>query len=74
MRRNPPGDRREFLNSMGQNNETERHDLLFAFIQYIERQVVLFDAIEDAAFAEVNNMLAVEHFGILKKKQMAVGS
>ena len=40
----------------GKMNETERHDLLFAFIQYIERQVVLFDAIEDAAFAEVNNM------------------
>lgn len=32
------------------------HDLLFCFIQYIERQVVLFDAIEDAGFAEVNNM------------------
>ena len=25
-------------------------NLLFRFIQYIERQVVLFDAIEDAAF------------------------
>ncbi len=30
--------------------------LLFRFIQYIERQVVLFDAIEDAAFPVVNNM------------------
>ena len=30
--------------------------LLFQFIQYIERQVVLFDAIEDAAYSEVNNM------------------
>lgn len=30
--------------------------LLFRFIQYIERQVVLFDAIEDAAFPIVNNM------------------
>ncbi|GGC03077.1 phosphoenolpyruvate carboxylase [Dyadobacter sediminis] len=28
----------------------ERADLLFAFIQYIERQVVLFDSVEDAAF------------------------
>ena len=36
--------------------ETERHDMLFRFIQYIERQVVLFDAIEDAAFPYVNNM------------------
>ena len=31
-------------------------NLLFRFIQYIERQVVLFDAIEDAAFPIVNNM------------------
>jgi phosphoenolpyruvate carboxylase len=36
--------------------ETEKTDLLFRFIQYIERQVVLFDAIEDAAFPVVNNM------------------
>jgi phosphoenolpyruvate carboxylase len=28
----------------------DRFDLLFRFIQYIERQVVLFDAVEDAAF------------------------
>ena len=31
-------------------------DLLFHFVQYIERQVVLFDAIEDAAYTKVNDM------------------
>ncbi len=36
--------------------EKEKIDLFFQFIQYIERQVVLFDAIEDAAFPIVNNM------------------
>lgn len=36
--------------------EEEKVKLLFQFIQYIERQVVLFDAIEDAAFPIVNNM------------------
>ena len=36
--------------------EEEKLNLLFQFIQYIERQVVLFDAIEDAAFPIVNNM------------------
>ncbi len=36
--------------------EEEQIDLLFNFIQYIERQVVLFDAIEDAGFPYVNNM------------------
>jgi len=31
-------------------NAADRFDLLFRFIQYIERQVVLFDAVEDASF------------------------
>ena len=35
--------------------EQEKIDLLFRFIQYAERQVVLFDALEDAAFREVND-------------------
>ena len=37
------------------NSEEERLDLLFRFIQYVERQVVLFDALEDAAFTEVHD-------------------
>ncbi|WP_298224798.1 phosphoenolpyruvate carboxylase [Flavobacterium sp.] len=36
--------------------EWDRIGLLFRFIQYIERQIVLFDAIEDAAFPIVNNL------------------
>ncbi len=36
--------------------EKGKIELLFRFIQYIERQVVLFDAIEDASFPIVNNM------------------
>ena len=47
-------------------SEKEKRDLLFQFIQYIERQVVLFDAIEDAAFPIVNNM---EGFGTLKNSE-----
>jgi len=41
-----------------QENPTEKEkiNLLFRFIQYIERQVVLFDAIEDASFSIINNM------------------
>jgi phosphoenolpyruvate carboxylase len=31
-------------------------DMLFRFIQYCERQVVLFDALEDAAFTQVHDM------------------
>ncbi|MES2486848.1 MAG: phosphoenolpyruvate carboxylase, partial [Bacteroidota bacterium] len=37
-------------------SEEERISLMFRFIQYVERQVVLFDAIEDAAFDEINNL------------------
>lgn len=37
-------------------SEEEKISLLFRFIQYVERQIVLFDAIEDAAFPVVNNM------------------
>lgn len=33
---------------------SDRFDLLFRFIQYIERQVVLFDAIEDSSFSKIN--------------------
>ncbi|CAN5597574.1 phosphoenolpyruvate carboxylase [soil metagenome] len=36
--------------------EQEFIDLLFRFIQYTERQVVLFDALEDAAFKHVNDL------------------
>ena len=37
-------------------NDQEKLDLLFRFVQYVERQVVLFDALEDAAFTSVNDM------------------
>lgn len=36
--------------------EKQRIDMMFRFIQYVERQVVLFDAIEDAAFTTLNNL------------------
>ncbi|MDO1444992.1 phosphoenolpyruvate carboxylase [Rhodocytophaga aerolata] len=36
--------------------EQEQTDLLFRFVQYAERQVVLFDALEDAAFRDTHDM------------------
>jgi phosphoenolpyruvate carboxylase len=36
--------------------ERDRADVLFRFVQYVERQIVLFDALEDAAFRHVNDM------------------
>lgn len=44
---------RDFVPSATQK---ELFDLLFNFIQYTERQVVLFDSIEDAAFAQINDL------------------
>jgi len=37
-------------------SDKEKLDLLFRFVQYAERQVVLFDALEDAAFRQVHDM------------------
>ncbi len=37
-------------------NQEEQFDLLFNFIQYIERQVALFDSIEDSAFEQINDL------------------
>jgi phosphoenolpyruvate carboxylase len=39
-----------------QATREEQINLLFGFIQYVERQVVLFDSIEDAAFEEINDL------------------
>ncbi|GLB51988.1 phosphoenolpyruvate carboxylase [Neptunitalea chrysea] len=53
--------------------EEERISLLFKFIQYIERQVVLFDAIEDAAFSIVNNMDGHGTLRNVKEEAQAIG-
>jgi phosphoenolpyruvate carboxylase len=50
-------------------SEQEQTDLLFRFIQYSERQVVLFDALEDAAFSDIHDMGGL---GTLKHLQSEV--
>jgi phosphoenolpyruvate carboxylase len=52
------------------SKDSEKIDLLFRFVQYVERQVVLFDALEDAAFADVNDMQGI---GTLKHLQNEIG-
>jgi phosphoenolpyruvate carboxylase len=47
----------------------EKADLLFGFIQYMERQVVLFDALEDAAFKDITDVKGV---GTLKHLESVV--
>ncbi len=38
------------------SNEKDKFDFLFRVIQYIERQVVLFDSIEDSSFEQINDV------------------
>jgi len=45
-----------FAKHTSYTDEKDQLDLLFRFVQYSERQVVLFDALEDAAFRYVNDM------------------
>lgn len=37
-------------------NDAEKKELMFRFVQYVERQVVLFDALEDAAYKKFHDL------------------
>ncbi len=56
------------------SKEQEKVDLLFRFIQFVERQVVLFDALEDAAFKEVNDINGVGTLKQLEAEVLQTGS
>ncbi len=67
-----------FLKDTSFKTEPEKLDLLFRFIQFVERQVVLFDALEDAAFTYVHEttgagtlkQLEVETVQFKKEKEL----
>ena len=52
-------------------SEEMKIELMFRFIQYVERQIVLFDAIEDAAFPVVNNLEGRGSLRDIKEKSEA---
>jgi phosphoenolpyruvate carboxylase len=60
-----------FKKYQARRSDKSQIDLLFRFIQYIERQVVLFDAVEDAAFSIVNNMDGIGTLRSLKESASA---
>ena len=60
-----------FKKYQARRSEQSQINLLFRFIQYIERQVVLFDAVEDAAFSIVNNMEGIGTLRNLKENAEA---
>ena len=45
----------DFLAQRRRDSKSGGESLLFKFIQFIERQIVLFDALEDASFAEFHD-------------------
>lgn len=45
-----------FEELMPNRTDLEKENLLFQMIQYVERQVVLFDSIEDAAYEKINDV------------------
>ena len=59
-----------FTKQNGLTNQKEIIDLLFRFIQYIERQVVLFDAVEDAAFSSINGSEEANSLSSLMNKAL----
>lgn len=61
-----------FKKYQARRDDTSQLNLLFRFIQYVERQVVLFDAIEDAAFTTVNNMAGVGTVRNLKENAVNI--
>ena len=50
-------------------DQSEKLNILFRFIQFVERQVVLFDALEDAAFTEVHD---INGAGTLKQLELEI--
>ena len=46
-----------FFVSQGLHDVESKADLLFRIIQYVERQVVLVDALEDAQHAQLNDLV-----------------
>lgn len=58
-----------FLKDASYHSTSEKMDLLFRFIQFVERQVVLFDALEDAAFKYVHDTTGA---GTLKQLEVEV--
>lgn len=61
-----------FASQTNLERDEEKADLLFRFVQFIERQVVLFDALEDAGFTKFQDVYgkgSIKHINILTAQQ-----
>ncbi len=52
---------RFFANQTSLKSAAEQIDFMFRVIQYVERQVVLFDSIEDAAFKTTKKKMVTNY-------------
>ena len=62
-----------FENYVGLDSEPDKIDFLFRIVQYVERQVVLFDSVEDSAFVELkslgNYLLIKDFFNLVDNRK-----
>ncbi|MGI9551009.1 MAG: phosphoenolpyruvate carboxylase, partial [Aurantibacter sp.] len=62
-----------FQNFASLDTEKERIDFMFRIIQYVERQVVLFDSVEDAAFPKMHehslSLSIMDYFELVDKNK-----
>lgn len=60
-----------FSNFVDIQDERERLDFMFRIIQYVERQVVLYDSVEDSAFPKLqeysNSLTIKDYFGLVNR-------
>jgi len=62
-----------FKNYLAIDSEKEQIDFMFRIIQYVERQVVLYDSVEDAAFPKIyqhtSNLSIKDYFQLIDKNK-----
>ncbi|MFC2150157.1 phosphoenolpyruvate carboxylase [Calditrichota bacterium] len=64
----------EFFDGSGLNlSERDQIDFLFKVIQYVERQVVLVDALEDSAYSQIHNVAGPDSWRQLRDRSGVEG-
>lgn len=63
-----------FFQSQGLTDRSDQVALLFRIIQYVERQVVLVDALEDARYAQLNDLGGAESLQSLMQRTRRHGA
>src|SRR5688500_12114082 len=54
-------------------NARDKSDMLLRFIQYVERQIELFEALEESAYTEINDIMGVGTLTQLETKVRQAG-